>query len=581
MPLINFIKSEFEKAFNLAGFNVLVTIKHSDRPELSDFQCNDVLSLAKTLKRNPREIANEVLKCLDAEKFEKVSIDGPGFINITLKKSTLEYFISQVKDDKNLGFVKTNNPEKILVDYVGMNIGKIMHIGHLRSSIRGQFYMNLGRYMGHTMIGDAHLGDWGTPMGVIIAEVMERLPNLDYFNPNFKGNYNDIKFPYTCEELISIYPSGSKKNKDNPEFAKKAQECLIKLQKKTPGYYDFWKIMLNVSIQYFKKVTDWLNVYLDYWYGESDAHEAVAELVSELQEKKLLHESLGCQVIDLPQKFNGNTIPPFIVIKSNGTFKYEATDLGTIKNRIKEFNMDRIFYLTDKRQEQYFFSVFNAANNINLYPLERMQFLGHGMMVGPDGKPFKSRAGDAASLQEAIDMVYEASLKSIRESKKDIDEKEIPDIAYKVALAALKFGDLSNYAWNDYVFLPERFTKFSGKTGPYILYAYVRINSILSKNFVNETSNIVITNDTERSLVMKLLEYPEMINYSWNNKTHDTICTYIYELAELFSAFYSISPITSESNEEIKSSRIILIKMCKNAIENFATILGIQLPSKM
>lgn len=569
------------------------------------------------MKQNPIELANKVVSLLDKKTIEKITVDGPGFINITVKNKKIGEIGNFLNKHQDLGFEKYKEKETIVIDYAGMNIAKIMHIGHLRSNIIGQALVNLGRYVGHKVIGDAHLGDWGTPMGVIIALVSTKLPHLEYFDPSFKGDYEKIKFPYSVEELIKLYPIGAALNKEDAAFKEKAQQYLIKLQNKEKGVYAFWKKMREISIHYFKNITDWLNVHLDYWYGESDANDSTKKIAAELKEKGVLKLSEGAMVIQIPQLYKKNETPPFIMYKSNGALKYEATDLGTIIDRVEQFHPNKILYVIDKRQELTMFMVFNAANNVGIYNKDNLEFIGFGTINGKDNKPLKTRDGNASTLQSTIDDTYEAALKIVLKNRAETySGDEINQIAYYVALSALKFADLSNSFASDYIYEPEKFSQFEGKTGPYILYTGVRIKSILRGNEGYENSEIVVTNEYEKRLIILLDKYADIIHFSFEKRNLSSLCGYIYELTNTFNSFYHNCPVNNAneyvgsfsvtrkinldvegrnnvvdivpdfetkfySSKDIKNSRLNICSLVLKAIENFANIIGIFIPEKM
>ncbi|GMO14565.1 MAG: arginine--tRNA ligase [Mycoplasmoidaceae bacterium] len=577
-----FLQNKFQKAFNSLGFKNNIEIKKSNKEELSDFQCNDALSLAKQYSKNPKEIATNVVNLINETKLFTLTVDGPGFINIKLSNKFLEQYVNKFVKDPLIGFKKIKKPLKVIVDYAGMNVAKTMHIGHLRASIIGEAICRIGRFVGNKIIGDAHLGDWGTPMGVVIAEIQDRMPKLPYFDSKFKGKY-PTKCPVTSEQLIEIYPVGANKNKENPEFAKRVQEFTSQLQNKQKGIYDLWKSFQKLSIEDFKKIESQLKVYIDLWYGESDADDAVKFLVKDLDKKGFLENSDGCKIVRINKKYENGDTPPFIMVKSNGTVKYETTDLGTIYNRAKTFKPDKILYVVDKRQSLHFFLVFNAAAQTAICSLDKLEHLGFGTINGPDNKPFKTRSGGVATLQSIIDLVNEEALGVISKSEKanEFSQKQKLELSKKVALASLKFADLINYRVEDYIFTPEKFTSFEGKTGPYILYTAVRIKSIFSKYKSSKDNNICVTNEYEKRLALKINSFGDIINQTWDQRSPNILCAYIYDLAVTYNAFYHNCHILNETNSNVKKSRISLSSLVLKIFNHFAELIGIDIPDKM
>ena len=383
-----------------------------------------------------------------------------------------------------LGIEEPEKPETIIVDYGGANVAKPLHVGHLRAAIIGESVKRMGKFLGHHVIGDVHLGDWGLQMGLIIEELRDRRPDLPYFDPDFKGEYPQEP-PFTISELEEIYPAASAKSKEDTEaghaFKERAQTATFQLQNGYPPYRAIWKHIMNVSLADLKKNYDSLDVHFDLWKGESDAQPYIPGLINDLIAKGLAYESQGALVVDIAEETDAKELPPCIIRKSDGAALYATSDLATIVEREQDFHPDHYIYVVDKRQELHFTQVFRVAKKAGIVAPERkMDFLGFGTMNGRDGKPYKTREGGVMRLEKLIAEVNDAAYQKIMENR-TVSEEEAKETAKIVGLSALKYGDLSNQAAKDYVFDIDRFTSFEGNTGPYILYTIVRIKSILSK----------------------------------------------------------------------------------------------------
>ncbi|MBE5936825.1 MAG: arginine--tRNA ligase [Lachnospiraceae bacterium] len=581
------IEEVVKSAFKNAGYEESYgTVQISNRPDLCQYQCNGAMSAAKAYHKAPFMIADDVVALLkDDSMFESVESVKPGFINITLAPAYISEYVKGMAEDDNLGFEKTSNPKKIVIDYGGPNVAKPLHVGHLRAAIIGESIKRILKYTGNSVIGDVHLGDWGLQIGLIITELEVRKPELPYFDEAYEGDY-PTEAPFTMEELEQIYPYASGFSKQNPEYLAKAGQATADLQNGRRGYRALWQHIIDVSVADIKKNYEKLNVEFDLWKKESDAQEYIPDMVKMMKEKGYAYESDGALVVDVKQPEDKKEIPPCIILKSNGATNYETTDLATIIERIKLFNAEEIIYVVDKRQELHFDQVFRCARKTGLVNDDTdLVFIGFGTMNGKDGKPFKTRDGGVLRLETLIKEINDAVYARIMENR-EMEEEEARSIAATVGLSALKYGDLSNQASKDYVFDVDRFVSFEGNTGPYVLYSIVRIKSVLNK-FVNEGGSLAKTNiiepanESETNVMLQLLRYNEVIMQAATDKAPHKICQYIYELSDAFNSFYHGNKILSEENEERKNSWIALVILVKRVLEQCIDLLGFDAPEKM
>lgn len=580
--LSNLVQEEFEKCGYDREYG---RVNVSNRPDLCQFQCNGALAAAKKYRKPPINIANEIVEKLkNNEEFEAVTAVMPGFINIVLKDSFIIDYLNNMHNDKKLGCTEATKPLTIIVDYGGANVAKPLHVGHLRAAIIGESIKRISRFLGHNVIGDVHLGDWGLQIGMVISEVQRRKPDLPYFDESFKGDYPK-EAPFTIDELEEIYPAASKLAKSDEEAMEEARKATYELQNGRAGYVALWKHILNVSVADLKKNYGELNVEFDLWKGESDSQKYIGEMINYLKENNYPYESQGALVIDVAKEGDTYTIPPFILLKSDGATLYSTTDLATIWERIKEYDPDQIIYVVDKRQGLHFEQVFRCAEKTKIASEKlKLNFIGFGTMNGKDGKPFKTREGGVMRLQDLIKMI-KGNVKGKLKETKSISEAEMEEISRKVGLAALKYGDLSNQITKDYVFDLDRFSSFEGNTGPYILYTVVRIKSILNKSademckygakFIRPYSGV------ERDLMLKLSSFNDTVEQSFAYKAPNRICEYIYDTANLFNKFYNDNKIISEENIDKKMSWIKLLLLTKDVLETGLDLLGMEAPEKM
>lgn len=561
----------------------MVTV--SNRPDLCQFQCNGALPAAKKYKKAPFQIANEVLEELKGEEiFDNISIAGPGFINLNIKDSFLSKYANDMYNDKKYGCSTAEKPMTIIVDYGGANVAKPLHVGHLRAAIIGESLKRIFRFLGHNVIGDVHLGDWGLQIGMVITELQRRKPDLPYFDENYKGEYPKEP-PFTIDELEDIYPAASKLAKSDEGAMEEARKATFELQQGRAGYMALWKHILNVSVADLKKNYGNLNVDFDLWKGESDCQKYIDDLVEYLKKNNYAYESEGALVVDVAKEDDTQPIPPFIALKTDGSSLYSTTDLATIWERIQDYNPDEIVYVVDKRQGLHFEQVFRCAKKTKIAGENlKFDFIGFGTMNGKDGKPFKTREGGVMRLQDLIQIIENNVMDKLKDNQ-SLEGEDISDIARKVGISALKYGDLSNQATKDYVFDLDRFASFEGNTGPYILYTVVRIKSILrrTKDELSSLGNVISEpySQTERDLMMKLARFNEAIESSFTDKSPHRICDYLYETSNLFNKFYHENRIISEENKNKKASWINLISLAKGVLETGLDLLGIEAPEKM
>lgn len=584
--LIKQISAFVEDVFEQKGYDKkygMVTV--SDRPDLCQFQCNGALPAAKEYKKAPIQIANDLLPALkNVEIFEEITIAGPGFININVKDSFLAAYVNEMYGSEKLGLEEPAEPQTIIIDYGGANVAKPLHVGHLRAAIIGESLKRISRFVGHKVIGDVHLGDWGLQMGMVISELRRRSPHLPYFDESYEGEY-PAEAPFTIDELEDIYPAASKLAKSDAAAMEEAQQATAELQKGRRGYMALWQHILNVSVADLKKGYGNLNVDFDLWNGESDCQKYIDVMVDYLKKNNYTSFSDGLLIVDVAKETDNHVIPPFIVLKTDGSSLYSTTDLATIWERVQDYDPDQIIYVVDKRQELHFEQVFRCAKKTKIAGEDlTLKFLGFGTMNGKDGKPFKTREGGVMRLQDLIQIIKDAVYNKLQENEA-IDPSEVDEISRKVGLAALKYGDLSNQITKDYVFDIDRFASFEGNTGPYILYTIVRIKSILrriaAEGFQASDKIGMPHSDVERSLLLKLSRFNETVEFSFVNHSPNRICDYIYDLANTFNKFYHDTKIISETEFEKKSSWINLITLTMNVLETCLDLLGIEAPEKM
>lgn len=591
--LIDLITEQVTNAFTGQGYDAKYgKVTLSNRPDLCEYQCNGAMAAAKEYRCAPFMISDKIAQALaENELFESVESVKPGFINMKVSPAYLAKYVSDMKaDEGRFGCDKAAHPKTIIVDYGGANVAKPLHVGHLRSAVIGESIKRIGKFMGHHMIGDVHLGDWGLQMGLIIVELKERKPDLVYYDESYTGEYPK-EAPFTISELEEIYPTASKKSKEDEAFREAAMEATSQLQAGRRGYRALLAHILDVSVTDLKKNYDNLNVSFELWKGESDAQPYIPDMVQMMKDKGFAYMSEGALVVDVKEDTDTKEIPPCIILKSDGASLYSTTDLATIVMRMQDYNPDAIIYLTDQRQSMHFVQVFRCARKTGLVgPDVELTHIGFGTMNGKDGKPFKTRDGGVMRLEYLLDEINEEMLKKITENQKekenlDISEEEAKQTAKTVALAAVKYGDLSNQASKDYCFDIERFTSFEGNTGPYILYTIVRIKSILkkytAKNSLPDAPILGAHSASEKNLMLVLSRFNAMMENAYEEKAPHKICAYIYELANAFNGFYHETKILSEEDFKVQASYIGLLVLTKNILETCIDVLGFSAPDRM
>ncbi|MEE2691929.1 MAG: arginine--tRNA ligase [Pseudomonadota bacterium] len=561
-------------------------VKASDRPDLAQFQCNGPLAAAKASKRNPREIAEAIVKRLSADRrFSAASIAGPGFINITLEDSFIASRLEALGADGKLGAWANPAPEEIVLDYGGPNVAKPLHVGHLRSAIIGESLKRLFRLAGDTVHADVHLGDWGLQMGQLLSELELRRPDLPYFDEKKVGPF-PVESPISLSDLEEMYPVASAACKADPARADLARKATKALQDGRPGYRALWRHFVDLSVKALKADYRDLGVDFDLWNGEAAVDPLIAEMTADLEAKGLVERSDGAQIIRVARDDDKKTVPPIILVNSEGAVGYHATDIATIIDRVRQFSPDRMLYVVDNRQALHFEQVFRASELAGYFPEGRLEHLGFGTMNGKDGKPFKTRAGDVVKLRDLIDMVDAKARERLAEGglAEGYDAEELADVARKVGVSALKFADLSNPRTTDYVFDLDRFTAFEGRTGPYLLYASVRVRSVLRKAKeagVGEPGSLVIDAGEERDLALRLLSFGDAVRLAYEKRMPHFLCEHAFLLAQAFSKFYASCRIVDEPRAELRASRLALAAVTGRQLDLALGVLGIDVPVRM
>ncbi|MNU56759.1 Arginine--tRNA ligase [compost metagenome] len=586
-------------AFAAEGVDAaLARVVASDRPDLADFQSNGALAAAKALKANPRELAAKVAERLGNDpRLSSVEVAGPGFINLKLSDAALAQRAAEVAADETLAGASLNTPSrKVVIDYAGPNVAKPMHVGHLRSSIIGESLKRLFRFRGDIVWGDAHFGDWGFQMGLLITACGDEglaLPFMADGDGPFPADS-----PVTLEDLERLYPQAAAKAKEDPAFRDRARKATAELQGGRPGYRALWAHFVAVSRTALKREFGALDVTFDLWNGESDADPLMPEMLAHLKATGLLVEDDGAQVVHVAKPgetrkkklADGSVIeapspPPLLVVSSEGSAMYGTTDLATILDRRKSIDPDLILYVVDERQAEHFEQVFRAAYLAGYAPEKSLEHLGFGTMNGADGKPFKTRAGGVLKLHDLITMATDKARERLKEAKlgDDLPEAEFEDIARKVAVAALKFADLSNNRTTSYVFDLDRFMSFEGKTGPYLLYQAVRVKSLLRKAADQgvEIAPIVVAEPAERDLALTLDAFDAATADAYDKRSPNLIAEHAYRLAQSFSKFYAACPILVAPDAATKGSRLALAAASLHQLETALDLLGIETPERM
>ena len=586
-------------AFAAEGVDAsLARVTPSDRPDLADFQSNGALAAAKALKANPRELAGKIAERLASDpRLSSVEVAGPGFINLKVADASLAQRAAEVAGDSaQAGAAIVEAPRKVVIDFAGPNVAKPMHVGHLRSSIIGESLKRLFRFRGDTVWGDAHFGDWGFQMGLLIVAVGDE-GKAGAFLAEGDGPF-PADSPVSLEDLERLYPQAASQAKEDPAFRDRARKATAELQAGRPGYRALWQHFVAVSRTALEREFGALGVTFDLWNGESDADPVMAEMIAHLEATGLLVEDDGARVVHVARPgemrkkklADGSVIeapspPPLLVISSEGSAMYGTTDLATILDRRKAIDPDLILYVVDERQAEHFEQVFRAAYLAGYAVEGSLQHLGFGTMNGTDGKPFKTRAGGVLKLHDLITQATDKARERLREAKlgDDLPEAEFEDIAHKVAIAALKFADLSNARTTSYVFDLDRFMSFEGKTGPYLLYQAVRIKSLLRKAGEQGLAPgaIAIGEPAERDLALTLDAFSQAVAEAYDKRMPHLISEHAYRLAQSFSKFYAACPVLIAPDAATKASRLALSKAALDQLEIALDLLGIATPERM
>ena len=584
-----------ESAFEAAGYDsALGRVTVSNRPDLCEYQCNGAMAGAKRYRKAPFMIADDVVKALSAKNdgtgsavFSRAEVVKPGFLNLDVRDSFLQSYLQQMSGDDRLGMPLPEKASKIIIDYGGPNVAKPLHVGHLRSAVIGEAVKRIARFHGEDVIGDIHLGDWGLQMGLVITELKKRMPELPYFDPEYAGDYPG-EAPFTVSELEEIYPFASAKSKKDPAYYAEAMDNTRRLQDGERGLYALWQKIVGVSVADMKRNYENLDVSFDLWNGEASVHPVIPGMVEDMKKGGYAYESQGALVIDVAEETDSKEIPPCIVLKSDGASLYTTTDLATIKERVEKYNPDKIIYITDKRQELHFTQVFRAARKAGLIgPDTELIHIGFGTMNGKDGRPFKTREGGVMRLETLISDI-DAEMLSKISTNPDIPADEAEKTSRQVALAALKYGDLSNQASKDYIFDIEKFTSFEGDTGPYILYTIVRMRSILQRYAEEPGAKdpALLTagepaGAVEKKLMMDIAGFNAMMEGAFADCAPHRICAYIYQLSNDFNSFYHSTRILTEEDREQKESWIALLHLTERVLSCCINVLGFSAPARM
>ena len=585
--IIDLIAEEVKNAFQNAGYDPSYgRVTLSNRPDLCEYQCNGAMAAAKAYKKAPIMIAKDVVEQLSgSQTLELAEAVNPGFINLKVSGDFVAQYLTAMRLSDHLGVEKAKEPKKMVLDYGGPNVAKPLHVGHLRSAIIGESIKRMGRFLGHEIIGDVHLGDWGLQMGLIITELHKRQPELVYFDENYQGEYPE-EAPFTIGELEEIYPAANAKSKEDEAYKAEALEATHQLQMGNRGYRALWRHILKVSVTDLKRNYANLNVDFDLWNGESDVQDYIAPMVKDLKDRGLAYEDQGAIVVDVKEETDTKEVPPCMILKSDGAALYTTTDLATIVERMEKYQPDEILYVVDKRQEMHFVQVFRCARKAGMVKEDtKLSFLGFGTMNGKDGKPFKTRDGGVMRLENLIREINEEMYKKIVDNR-SIKEEDARATAKIVGLSAIKYGDLSNQASKDYIFDIERFTSFEGNTGPYILYTTVRIKSILNR-YMEEGKNVGDTvmkapvSESQKALMLETAKFNSVVVNAFEEKAPHKICSYIYELANAFNRFYHETKILSEEDQKQKESFIALLVLAKDVLEACIDMLGFTAPERM
>jgi arginyl-tRNA synthetase len=570
---MNLYKYVSEKLNEKLGFDAKLEIPRNR--EFGDFSTNAAMVMAKSVGKNPRDLANEILpKIQELDFVESASVAGPGFINLKIKDEFLWHAAKSAPD-----ITPAIHPMVIDMDYGAYNVAKSLHIGHMRTSIVGDMLYRLGRALGHKMISYNHMGDWGRSMGFVIAWIEKLHPDWPFFAPDFDPNGDYSKYTFDPVELDTYYPSAAALAKTDESFLEHAQIITAKLQNGHPGYNALYNRYMPISLESMNKTVRALNILpFDRDLGERNAAKYDAPVEKMLRDKNLLVKSDGAEVIIVKRDSDKKPMPPMMFYNSRGARPYDSTDIMALYYRKITDNPDKVIYLTDVRQSLHFEQLFRVAELLNMFPADALEHIGYGTINGSDGKPFKTRDGNAAGLNDIIEMVKSAVRERVTESEKKLDDETID----MIALAALKFNDLSHDLRSDYVFEPAQITSFEGRTGPYILYTAVRLNSVLRRAGDFTAPKSADLEPDERNLVMELLDFDHTVQSAFDGRATDLVANYAYDLCQLINTFYHNCPILRDDiPEQTRTKRLALVKIAVDVLTRVLDLMGLKIPSEM
>ena len=581
MSLLRTIEEDLTKKMNEASIPIeKVTLLESKRKDLGDYQLNDAMSLAKVLHKSPMLIAEDMKKVLEESNyFSKVEIAAVGFLNVTLKDELLVEFVNDYYNSDSKDVDKLVN-KKIFLDYGGANIAKTLHVGHLRSANIGEALKRLTKRLGQEVICDVHFGDIGRQSGMVIYELRNRYPNLNYFKEEESDNWDEL--PITAKDLEEIYPVASTKAKEDENIMDEVRLITKELEEGKPSYVALWDKIKKLSIEDIKGVYKKFNTDFDLWEGESDCYSYMMPMLEELRKDGYLKKSEGAEIIEIKEDTDKAPMPDLVVVKSNGATLYATRELATMVSRVKRFNPDEMWYLTDLRQGLYFEQVFRAAHKTKIVSDDtKLEFFGFGTMNGPDGKPFKTRDGGALSLKSLLKEVKE----EVENHSHNLETEENKDeIIEQIAVAAIKYADLLSNRTTDYIFDPKKFVDVEGKTGPYLLYTTIRMKSLLKKakeNNLDYSKYTKISEEVEKELIILLLAKNKVLHKAYDTKELNVISDYLYQLTSTYSKFYEKCHILTEKDKNVQENWLLLTKNVYDTNVELLTILGIEIPEKM
>ena len=581
MSLIKQIEEDLTKKMNKANIPIeKVNLLESKRKDLGDYQLNDAMSLAKILHKSPMLIAEDMKRILEESGyFDNVTIASIGFINVSLKEEILVNFVDNYynSSDKDVDLLEK---KKIFLDYGGANIAKTLHVGHLRSANIGEALKRLTKRLGQEVICDVHFGDIGRQSGMVIYEIRNRYPNLNYFTEEESDNWDEL--PITAKDLEEIYPVASLKAKEDESIMEEVRFITKELEEGKPNYVALWDKIKKISIEDIKEVYKKFNTDFDLWEGESDCYSYMGPMIEKLRNQGYLQKSEGAEVIEVREDTDKAPMPDLVVVKSNGATLYATRELATMVSRVERFNPDEMWYLTDLRQGLYFEQVFRAAHKTKIVSDDtKLSFFGFGTMNGPDGKPFKTRDGGALSLKSLLAEVKEEVTAHSHNLENESNKEEIIE---QIAVAAIKYADLLSNRTTDYIFDPKKFVDVEGKTGPYLLYTTIRMKSLLKKakeNNLNDKKYNSITNEVEKELITLLLNKNKILHKAYDTKELNVISDYLYQLTSTYSKFYEKCHVLTENNKNIQENWLLLTKNVYDTNVELLSILGIEIPEKM